>query len=73
MTMRNSPAAIGIAWSARAIIVIQRFFSEAANELARINRAGLSADAFAGKSRGDRARIVAASLSHRHKGHHRCC
>jgi hypothetical protein len=51
----------------------RRIIREAATELARINRAGLRADAFAGKSRGDRARIVAASLSRRHKGNHRCC
>jgi hypothetical protein len=51
----------------------RRIIREATTELARINRAGLGADVLDGKSRGDRARIVASSLSRRHKGHHRCC
>jgi len=51
----------------------RRIVHEAATELARINRAGLRPDLLDGKSRGDRARIVAASLSRRHHGHRRCC
>jgi hypothetical protein len=51
----------------------RRIVREAGAELARLNRAGLSADALAGKSRSARARIVSAMLAQRHDGHHRCC
>ena len=51
----------------------RRIIREAGAELARLNRAGLSAEALAGKSRRARARIVSAVIAQRHDGHHRCC
>lgn len=60
-------------WTAQIAATARRILREAGAELARLNRAGLGADALAGKSRSDRARTVAAALSHRHDGHSRCC
>ena len=53
--------------------IARRIMREAGAELARLNRAGLSAEALAGKPRSARARLVTAALAHRHDGHHRCC
>ena len=61
------------AWTAQIAATARRILREAVAELARLNRAGPGVDALAGKSRSDRARTVAAALSHRHDGHCRCC
>jgi hypothetical protein len=52
---------------------VGRIVHEAAAELARINRAGLSPDALAGLPSRARARLVTAALAHRHDGRNRCC
>jgi hypothetical protein len=53
--------------------ILRRMIHEAAAELARINRAGLSPDALAGLPRRARARLVTAALADRRDGHNRCC
>jgi len=51
----------------------RRIIREAGAELARINRAGLSAEALTGTPRRARVRMVTAALARRHDGHNRCC
>jgi hypothetical protein len=77
MTGRNSRyarvAAIAAQVGTQIAAIIRRMTREAAAELARINRAGLSPDALAGQPRRARARLVTAALAHRHNHPHRCC
>jgi hypothetical protein len=42
-------------------------------EMARLNRAGVTADSLKGRSRRERARLVKRALAARHHGHTRCC
>lgn len=42
-------------------------------ELGRLNRCGIDAALFCGRSRRERARIVAATLERRHREPTRCC
>jgi hypothetical protein len=60
-------------WAARIADTVRRLLRESVAELARLNRVGLEADKLIGKSRRDRARTVAAALSHRHDDINRCC
>ncbi len=61
------------AWVTQIADAVRRLLRESVAELARLNRAGLEADTLIGKSRGYRARTVAAALSHRHGDTNRCC
>jgi hypothetical protein len=60
-------------WATQIADAARRLLREAVAEIARLNRAGLGADMLVGKSRRDRARIVATTLSRRHGDTNRCC
>lgn len=42
-------------------------------EMARLNRAGVTADSLKGRSRRERARLVKRALAEHHHGRSRCC
>ena len=42
-------------------------------EVARLNRAGVPADALIGRTRRERARVVKSAFAGRHNGHNHCC
>jgi hypothetical protein len=72
--IKRTPKATSYAgWVQRIATTVRSILGQAGAELARLNRAGLNAEALAGKSRRDRARAVMAALSRSHRGHHRCC
>lgn len=60
-------------WAARIANAGKRILREAIAEVARLNRAGVDADRLIGRSRRDRARIVAAALSQRRNHPSPCC